>query len=34
MLVAGIAIATQLSAPWLSPAHRTAAIAKRAQGIA
>jgi hypothetical protein len=34
MLVAGIAIATQLSAPWLSPANRTAAIAKRAQGIA
>jgi hypothetical protein len=34
MLVAGIAIATQLSAPWLSPAYRTAAISKRAQGVA
>jgi serine/threonine protein kinase len=34
MLVAGIAIATQLSAPWLSPAQRTAAIARRAQGVA
>jgi hypothetical protein len=31
MLVASIAIATQLSAPWLSPAARTAAIVRRAQ---
>jgi hypothetical protein len=30
MLMAGIAITAQLSAPWLSPADRTAAIAKRA----
>jgi hypothetical protein len=31
MLVAAISIATQLSAPWLSPAQRTAAIARRAR---
>jgi hypothetical protein len=31
MLVASISIATQLSAPWLSPADRTAAIARRTQ---
>jgi hypothetical protein len=29
MLVAAISIAAQLSAPWLSPAQRTAAIARR-----
>jgi hypothetical protein len=29
MLVAAISIATQLSAPWVSPAARTAAIARR-----
>ena len=34
MLVVAISIATQLSAPWLSPAQRTAAIAKRTQGLA
>jgi hypothetical protein len=31
MLVAAISIATQLSAPWLSPADRTAALARRQQ---
>jgi hypothetical protein len=31
MLVAGIAIAAQLSAPWLSPKERTEAIARRHQ---
>jgi serine/threonine protein kinase len=33
MLVAAISITTQLSAPWLSPAERTAAAAKRGQQI-
>jgi hypothetical protein len=34
MLVGSIAIATQLSAPWLSTAQRTAAIARRQNGVA
>jgi hypothetical protein len=33
MLLAGISIATQLSAPWLSPRERTAAIARRQGGV-
>jgi hypothetical protein len=33
MLVAGIAIGTQLSASWLSPSARTAAIARRNQVV-
>jgi hypothetical protein len=31
MLVAAISIATQLSAPWLSPAQRTAAMARHSR---
>jgi hypothetical protein len=34
MLVGAIAIATQLSAPWVSPAERTAYIARRKQMLA
>jgi protein kinase-like protein len=34
MLVGAISVSTQLSAPWLSPAARTAAIARREQATA
>jgi hypothetical protein len=34
MLVAAISVATQLSSPWLSPAQRAAAIARRNPGLA
>lgn len=33
MLAAGISISTQLSAPWMSPAIRTAAMARRQQTV-
>jgi hypothetical protein len=33
MLIAAISIAVQLSAPWLSPAQRTAALGRQGNTI-